>query len=84
MDRLISIVGSKLPASTSTSEIEKTKLLECLSKVPIWDFAKISKETFQQFPADQKAILISSYHQAKKARFDGEFFSFCLVWTGLN
>ena len=84
MDRLISIVECQPSASTSTSEIDETILQECLHKIPIWDIAKMSKESFQQFPGNQKTILTSSYCQAMNARFDGEFFSFCLVWSGLK
>ena len=43
---------------SSSSKIDENKFREYLSKVFIWDFENISKESFQQFPTEKKSSLI--------------------------
>ena len=43
---------------SSSSKIDENKFREYLSKVFIWDFEKISKESFQHFPTEKKSSLI--------------------------
>ena len=50
MKKFVNIVEEQ----SSSLETDDNKFLKYLSKFPIWDFSKISKENFQLFPMEQK------------------------------
>ena len=61
IERFLRIVEEK----AFSREIDGRKVLEFLRKAPIWDFAGIRKENFQQFSNDEKSNLKSDSHFPK-------------------
>lgn len=48
--------------SSSSGQIKEAKLKGFLSRVPIWEFAKISKTQYQNLSkVDQESLLIKCY-----------------------
>ena len=72
MENFTNIVEEQSPSS----KIDQNKFRKYLSKVFIWDFEKISKESFQQFPTEKKSSLIKTYSNTMQAMFDGKFVFF--------
>ena len=47
---------------SSAEEIDKLKLKQSLSKVAIWDYAKILKQVYKNFSKDEQSSLLKIYY----------------------
>ena len=77
MNNLMKIVDN------TPKTLDKQLFGEFMKKVPVWDYANISRENYQSLSYDDKEKIIRRYYFNMKAQSGGKFESvyclFCLL-----
>ena len=68
MDKFLNIVGGE----SSPGEIDKANIRKFLYKVPIWEYAKISKAEYTILSKDEQNKLFIMYYNDILLRFGSE------------